>query len=362
MKKVLVAISGGIAAYKALDVISRLRKDGNIVYTIATDNGKKFVSPTTLGAMSDMYIEEEDVNKIPHIDLAAWCDVFLLLPATANTIAKCAVGIADNLVTATFLALPSTVTKMMCPAMNTNMYLNDTTQTNISKLKKDGVFFVSPIAGHLACGTTGVGKLNKTEVIVEKIYETLNNETFWRWPLSSRAIGITSDSYSYLKFENKLSYFCEIPIFPHVGSFGIARKFDIHKGVDLYGNKGDIVTAVEDGCVLDINEFTGVKAGSPWWFDSKAVYIEGKSGVVLYGEIEPNSTLTIGQKVKSGDAVGCLLRVLKTDKGRPLTMLHIGLYTKGVTFTETWNLGEDMPMHLVDPTEHLIKSYRNRHK
>lgn len=134
------------------------------------------------------------------------------------------------------------------------------------------------------------------------------------------------------------------------GLFGAIRKHDIHTGIDLYCNSRDIVYAIEDGVVVNVCSFTGPEAGLPWWNDTKAVLIEGKSGVILYGELD--TQLMIGDTIYEGDIIGMILTVLKKDKGRPMNMLHLELYKNGYRGDgEIWKLGEDKPEFLLDPTK-----------
>lgn len=122
---------------------------------------------------------------------------------------------------------------------------------------------------------------------------------------------------------------------PDHGRFGGIRKYDIHTGVDLYCADGDTAYAIESGIIVNIVNFTGSDAGSPWWENTQAVMIEGDSGVILYGEIKPN-IFTIGQRISGGQPVGTVKRVLKTDKGLPTTMLHLELYEEGYRGTGEW--------------------------
>jgi murein DD-endopeptidase MepM/ murein hydrolase activator NlpD len=147
-----------------------------------------------------------------------------------------------------------------------------------------------------------------------------------------------------------------IPLKPHPGSFGVKRKHDIHTGIDLYCNENANVFAVEDGVVLAIEEFTGPKANSPWWLSTKCLLVEGESGVVCYGEIEPN--VSVGNLVKSGQKIANVLPVLKktkTDiKNHSRWMLHFELYTHGTRETIWWRLEQPQPDNLLDPTDLLI--------
>mgnify|MGYP001225525882 CR=1 FL=1 len=138
------------------------------------------------------------------------------------------------------------------------------------------------------------------------------------------------------------------------GQFGAVRKHDTHTGVDLYAEAGTKVYAIEAGTIVANVSFTGIAAESPWWLDTGAVMIEGDSGVILYGEIE--SDLKSGDYVFEGDLIGVVLRVLKKDKGKPLAMLHLELYTPGTKEPAWWRLGESKPETLVDPTP-LVESF-----
>lgn len=139
------------------------------------------------------------------------------------------------------------------------------------------------------------------------------------------------------------------------GWFGAKRKHDIHTGIDLYCNQFDKVFAIESGVVVNVCNFTGPKVGLDWWNDTDAVLIEGKSGVILYGELEP--TVKVGDTILEGDEIGKILRVLKVDKGLPMDMLHLELYERGYRGDgEIWKLEESKPELLKDPCM-LVLSY-----
>jgi len=110
------------------------------------------------------------------------------------------------------------------------------------------------------------------------------------------------------------------------GAFGFIRTHDVHTGVDLYCNQGDNVYAIECGEVVAIHDFTGTKADSPWWNDTKAIMIEGSSGVFVYGEIKEKEGLKVGDNIECGEIIGEVITVLQKDKGKPMTMLHLELY------------------------------------
>ena len=171
-KNIVVGVSGGIAAYKACDVVSKLKKQGFEIDVIMTKNAQEFVSPLTFQTLSnqtvvtDMFETPSDWN-VEHIELAKKADVFVIVPATANIIGKIANGIADDMITTTIMATEAK--KVIVPAMNTKMYHNPIVQENILKLKRHGYYFIEPVSGLLACGDTGRGKMEDPTVIVEEL-------------------------------------------------------------------------------------------------------------------------------------------------------------------------------------------------
>lgn len=145
-----------------------------------------------------------------------------------------------------------------------------------------------------------------------------------------------------------------IPVAPSVGSFGSIRKYDVHTGIDLYCKDEASVYAIENGVVINICDFTGIKANSPWWEDTKAILIKGKSGVILYGELSP--LVGISDEVKEGNLIGKVKRVLKKDKNKPMSMLHLELYDSDYFGNgEIWNINEEKPSKLKDPTNLLLE-------
>ena len=190
-KTVVIGVSGGIAVYKTLDVISRLRKLGVNVKVIMTKSATEFVTPLSFQSLSQNYVvcdmfEEPKTWDVEHISLAKAADVFLIAPATANVIGKIANGIADDMLTTTVMATKGKV--LIAPAMNTNMYENPIVQRNISILKDLGYSFVDPESGRLACGDTGKGKLASPETIVEEVVKLLSVEK----DLKGKSIVITA--------------------------------------------------------------------------------------------------------------------------------------------------------------------------
>lgn len=176
-KTVVIGVSGGIAVYKTLDVVSRLRKLGVNVNVIMTKSATEFVTPLSFQSLSQNYVvcdmfEDPKTWDVEHISLAKRADVFLIAPATANVIGKIANGIADDMLTTTVMATKAKV--LIAPAMNTNMYENPILQRNINTLKELGYNFVDPESGRLACGDTGKGKLASPETIVDEVVKLLS--------------------------------------------------------------------------------------------------------------------------------------------------------------------------------------------
>ncbi|WP_105129193.1 phosphopantothenoylcysteine decarboxylase [Streptococcus suis] len=179
MANITLAVSGSISAYKAADLTSQLTKLGHQVTVLMTQSATQFITPLTLQSLSKNLVHtdvmiEENPTLIKHIDIAKETDVFLVAPASANTIAKLANGMADNIITATALALPIGTKKLLSPAMNTNMYLNPATQKNLNTLKEYGFDEIKPREALLACGDFGTGALAEIEIILEKVSSILN--------------------------------------------------------------------------------------------------------------------------------------------------------------------------------------------
>ena len=177
-KCVCIGVSGGIAVYKALDVVSALRKKDIDVRVIMTESATKFVTPLPFQSLSqnmvvtDMFAEPK-AYEIQHISLAKRADVFLVAPATANIIGKVANGIADDMLSTTIMATRAKV--IFAPAMNTKMYENPIVQENINKLKKLGYEFIEPASGVLACGDEGKGKLADVNTIIDSVLNALES-------------------------------------------------------------------------------------------------------------------------------------------------------------------------------------------
>jgi len=175
-KNVILGVTGGIAAYKSVDLASRLRKAGANVHVIMTKGAQNFVTPLTFREITGNPVTttmwgEVTNHNVEHIALANLADLVIVAPATANFIAKCAMGMADDMLTTTLLATKAPI--FFAPAMNSNMYENQLTQKNIDVLIESGWNFIPPESGHLACGTDGVGRMPEPADIVDFVHFTM---------------------------------------------------------------------------------------------------------------------------------------------------------------------------------------------
>lgn len=189
-KRVLLGVTGSIAAYKAADLIRRLREAGAEVRVVMTDGAKAFVTPLTFQALSGLPVHENLLDKeaeaaMGHIELARWADVILIAPASANSIAALAQGRADELLNA--ICLASDVPLAIAPAMNKYMWADPATQENVRILTQRGVLFIGPDSGEQACGDVGEGRMIDSDVIIERL-----TELFTTGSLSGLTVVITA--------------------------------------------------------------------------------------------------------------------------------------------------------------------------
>lgn len=174
-RRIVLGVTGGIAAYKSCDLVSRLKKRGAEVRVVMTAHACEFVQPLTFAtlcgcpAYTDTFSRK---HEIEHVTLAKWGELFVVAPATANCLGKFAAGIADDLLTTSYLA--ATCPVLLAPAMNAAMWRHPATQANVETLRARGVRFVGPERGHLACGDADVGRMSEPEAIVEAIEAILN--------------------------------------------------------------------------------------------------------------------------------------------------------------------------------------------
>jgi phosphopantothenoylcysteine decarboxylase/phosphopantothenate--cysteine ligase len=175
----VLGVTGGIACYKAVELVRLLVKDGFVVQVIMTRGAMEFVTPLTFQTLSGMPVATETFNltqesEIGHINLADSADLFVIAPATANVIGKVAAGIADDLLTTVLMATKAPV--LIAPAMNIHMYENPILQENVRKLRRLGYHFIEPAEGYLACGYEGKGRLPEPEKILEEIRRLLKKK------------------------------------------------------------------------------------------------------------------------------------------------------------------------------------------
>ena len=291
-------------------------------------------------------------DRILHTDLKNWADILVVAPCSANTLAKIANGLCDNLLTCVVRAWPAHKPFLLAPAMNVDMWESPITKRHLRQLMEDCpdsfMDCVHPQSKELACGDVGFGALADVAAIVK----TVGSIATWDFPVAQQTKG---------RF---------VPTAGHPGSFGHARKHDTHTGVDLYTKYGTQVHAVEAGVVVDVIPFTGKNAigedGKPmdWWRDTQAVLVKGASGIVVYGEIQAQTRK--GFALAKGAVLGYIMDVLPKEKLRPdiphhsTSMLHIELYTTEAAAQNfkwrTWKLGEPQPEGLLDPTPFLLAS------
>lgn len=180
MAEILLGVTGGAAAFKAVSLASMLRKAGHQVNTVLTPGGEQFITPVQLSAVTGepcytKIFQEESTGMIPHIALTDTVDLMVVAPATAHFIARAAYGMADDLLTASFLACSAPV--VMAPAMNTRMWNNAAVSYNVHLLSTRGVVMAGPVEGKLACGTTGYGRMMEPQNIFDICADLLKGDS-----------------------------------------------------------------------------------------------------------------------------------------------------------------------------------------
>ena len=178
--RILLVISGGIAAYKSLELIRRLKDRGATVQVVMTAAARQFISPLSAATLSGQPVRDDlfsltDEAAIGHIELSRAADLVVVAPASANILARMAAGLADDLATTLLLATDKRV--LVAPAMNVRMWLNPATQRNLAQLTADGVLIVGPESGSMACGEFGPGRMAEPEAILEAIDRALGAAT-----------------------------------------------------------------------------------------------------------------------------------------------------------------------------------------
>ncbi len=355
MKKynLLIGVTGSVASILTPKIIEAFQKDYNICL-VCTDQSLRFfnkdeiVIPWEKGAKcGGIYTDKDEWNfenwdkkeGVLHIDLRNWADALLIAPLSANTLAKMANGLCDNLLTSIVRAWDTDIKPMfVAPSMNCYMLSSKLTAKHLTAIKDIyDAKIINPQEKTLACSDFGNGALAE----ISDIVKTVKDEMAWRIPIND----------------------CRgIPIGNHPGSFGYMRSYYWHTGVDLYCNDGDPVFACEKGKIVNVEKFTGPSLGQNHWEETQAVLCLGKSGVICYGEITPSNYAIIGNTVFKGQLLGWVKRVLPFGKERPdipghsLSMLHLELYKPHVKESIPWRHGEERPDCLLDPTEYLLNS------
>lgn len=344
---ILLGLTGSVATTVAPKLVERLKELGN-VKVVVTKSANAFMrydfdqwtafNGVSIYDDSDEWLwDNQDRNHyqkndpVLHIELRKWATVFVIAPMSANTLAKMANGICDNLLTSVLRAWDFTRPIVLAPAMNTFMWQHPTTEKHLAAIRSwdinhrlNTVSIVHPVKKMLACGDQGEGAMAN----IDDIVEVVRSKTQWMFPLRN----------------------CTgIPVGNHPGAFGVQRKHSRHTGVDLYAPLDARVRAVESGRVIAVEHFTGPQDNSPWWENTDCVLVEGASGTICYGEIDP--WVKVGDLVSKDEVIASVLRVLKEGKERPdipghmPSMLHMELYPS-----------EHFNDQLLDPTPFLINA------
>jgi len=377
MRKILLGLTGSVATVLYEKLIKELQTIGP-VDVILTEKAFHFVElPKLCDALElrggFLYTEEDEWkwkrlynddshpegswhrserweknDPVLHIELRDNRSALVIAPCSANTLAKLANGICDNLLTSVARAWDLNRPFIIAPAMNTHMWNHPITKEHIQKFASFSEGFnnktVYPQEKMLACKTMGMGALADISTIVDEVRNSLK----WTFPMSKQW-GTASKA-------------CRgIPVGNHPGAFSAKRKNSTHTGVDLYANVNESAFPVEDGVVVAIEPFTGPKDNSPWWLDTDCVLVEGASGVVCYGEIRPNHILRVGSKVTRSTILGYVLQVIPPERpqhpeieGWKPSMLHMELYPHGY-YKPSDGYGNSFN-YLQDPTPYLLES------
>jgi phosphopantothenoylcysteine decarboxylase len=362
-RNILLGLTGSVATMVADKVIRQLQNIGN-VRVVVTEKAEHFLPWMNTDQPVPVYYEADEWqwrkkgDTVEHIDLKDWASALVIAPLSANTLAKMANGICDNLLTSIVRAWGPYKPLIIAPSMNTAMWEHPASRLHIGQLIQ---WFecehVPPVIKDLACGETGEGAMAHASSIADATHKRLK----WQFPLAMSPY--------------RGSVPCPgIPVGNHPGSFGAKRKHGTHAGVDLYTDKLEVVRPVEPGIVRGVYPFTGPSAGKPWWNDTMAVAVEGASGIVVYGELRRNDAIVprVGDRVTKLHHLGCVGQVLKDEKprddvpGHSLSMLHLNLLDRSATldrsggpgtYEDSWPLGAPQPEKVLDPTPYLLEVF-----
>lgn len=398
---ILLLSTGSVSAYLSHKLAYQLKGDGHevkhymtkaagelMMYSkgslSTTDNTDvSFCQSFYTGQFSAYYTLTHEIadwhdkagHPVQHIDLVRWADICVVCPADYNIVGKMANGIADDFVSSVLAAWMGCGKKLyICEAMNSMMYQGPVYQRNRSYLDSlDFVRFIEPTVKNLACGGIGIGGLADITTI-----KNIMEGHVWQQPIRQEDLlgaptyhgksendrGMfgkfvyDANSNEFIRGKCREKFRDYIPRFYEPGAFGAIRKFDIHEGVDIYTHADAPVYAVEDGVVTAVYEFTGKNANCSWWNPTWCVKVEGKSGVVTYGELS-KPTIEVGEGVLGGvTVVGHVTPVLRPEKYRPdirnhsVAMLHLELRTE-TCHLDGWQLDGNRDKRLLDPTPYL---------
>ena len=393
---ILLLSTGSVSAYLSHKLAYQLKEDGHEVKHYMTkaagqmmalskgSNSKNAESQTFYTDHFSNYISIDremldwhdlTCHPVKHIDLVRWADICVVCPADYNIVGKMANGIADDFVSSILAAWMGCGKKLyVCEAMNSMMYQGPVYQKNRSYLDSlDFVRFIEPTVKNLACGGIGIGGLADITTIKNIIeghiwHQPIHQEDLLGAPtyngpaeLAKAMFGkfvYDANSNEFIRGKCREKFRDYIPRFYEPGAFGAIRRFDIHEGVDIYTYANAPVYAVEDGIVTATYVFTGKKAECEWWNETWCVKVEGKSGVITYGELS-KPTIEVGEDVLGGvTIVGRVTPVLRPEKYRPdirnhsVAMLHLEL-RKETCHLDGWKLEGERDKRLLDPTPYL---------
>ncbi len=368
-RRIILGLTGSVASILYLKLVEALQRDF-IVDVILTEKSNHFIDIVELIRFVKMkggqvytdasewtwihgpkghpesYVAEfsnkwERNDPVLHINLRDNASALVIAPCSANTLAKIANGMSDNLLTSVARAWDVNRLMVIAPAMNTHMWTHRVTAKHLQnyRLFSENNWIINPQEKMLACNTFGMGAMADVDTISSYVKNLLR----WAFPIQCPAAEQMG-----------------IPIEGHPGAFKAQRKNSTHTGIDIYVDAGEKVVPVEDGKVVAVEPFTGPKDNSPWWLDTDCVLVEGASGVICYGEIKP--IVKVGQSVKRAyTVIGTVLRVIPPDRpqhpelqGWKPSMLHMEWYPHGY-YKPSDGYGNSFT-YLQDPTQLLIDS------
>lgn len=393
---ILLLSTGSVSAYLSHKLAYQLKEDGHEVKHYMTkaagqmmalskgSNSKNVENQTFYTSHFSNYISierealdwhDKPTHPVKHIDLVRWADICVVCPADYNIVGKMANGVADDFVSSVLAAWMGCGKKLyVCEAMNSMMYQGPVYQKNRSYLDSlDFIRFIEPTVKNLACGGIGIGGLADITTIKNIIeghvwHQPIHQEDLLGAPTYNGPAELAKAMFGKFVYDANSNVFVRgkcmesfrdyLPKFYEPGAFGAIRRFDIHEGVDIYTYANAPVYAVEDGVVTATYVFTGKKAKCEWWNETWCVKVEGKSGVITYGELS-KPTIEVGENVLGGvTIVGRVTPVLRPEKYRPdirnhsVAMLHIEL-RKETCHLDGWKLEGERDKRLLDPTPYL---------